>query len=91
MADKNPADDTYAFSLNRKSSGAPAVAAAPSATPADPASGAASGGAAPAAEESMNSKFIALDNAFTSDYEQAAAAGKPAQGPGPNGYKRHQV
>jgi len=38
-------------------------------------------------------KFIALDKAFPSDYEQAAAAGKPAPdlGPGPAGNKRHRV
>ena len=38
-------------------------------------------------------KFIALDKAFPSDYEQAAAAGKPAPdlGPGPAGNNRHRV
>jgi hypothetical protein len=38
-------------------------------------------------------KFIALDKAFPSDYEQAAAARKPAPalGPGPAGNRRHRV
>ncbi len=38
-------------------------------------------------------KFIALDKAFPCDYEQAAAAGKPAPalGQGPAGNKRHRV
>ncbi len=38
-------------------------------------------------------KIIALDKAFPGDYEQAAAAGKPAPalGPGPAGNKRHRV
>ena len=38
-------------------------------------------------------KFIALDRAFPSDYEQAAAAGMPApaRGSGPAGNKRNRV
>ncbi len=38
-------------------------------------------------------KLIALDKAFTSDYEQAAAPGKPApaRGPGPTGNKKYSV
>ena len=67
-------------------SAAAAVAAAPA--------GAAAGGAAallPLLPRKHESKFIALDNAFPSDYEQAAAAGKPAWGPGPAGYRRHRV
>ncbi len=48
---------------------------------------------APQLRRKKQVKFIALDKAFPSDYEQAAAAGKPAPalGPMPAGNKRHGV
>ncbi len=74
-----------AFDPTTAAGGAPgaAAAAAGAAGPGVAGPGAAGPGAAgPQLRRGKKVKFIALDKAFPSDYEQAAAAGKPAPGPG---------
>ncbi len=99
-AEAGTAAESIAFSLKRKSTGAPAVAAALSRAAAAEA-GRCCGQPSRCCNRpprpcccccgKQEIKFISLDLALPSDYEQAAAAGKPAPARGRPGYTRYRV